>query len=67
MVVTSTTALFICKSQVNVTHKESKHFYYFMAFYFCSYDYDRLVPVSFGSPFFRKSFTTPFVVSLMCM
>jgi hypothetical protein len=43
MVVTATTALFICVSQQNVTHKESKQFYYFMAFYFCSYDYDRLV------------------------
>jgi len=67
MVMTTITALFICIPQRNVAHKESKHFYYYMAPYFCSSDYDRLVSVSFGSPFFIKSFTTPFMFSLVCM
>jgi hypothetical protein len=66
MVVNATTALFICISQQNVRNKESKHFYYFMSFCFYSSDYDRLVSVSFGSPFYRKYFTTPFMVSLVC-
>jgi hypothetical protein len=33
---------------------------------FCSSKHDGLVSVSYESPFFRKSFKTPFTVSLVC-
>jgi hypothetical protein len=38
-----------------------------MAFYFYNSDYSRLVSDSYESPFFRKLFQAPFVVSLMCI
>ena len=38
-----------------------------MASRFCSSNYNRLVSVSYESPFFRKPFTTPYSVSMTCM
>jgi len=36
------------------------------AFYFCSSNYNKLVSISYATPFFRKPLKTLFTVSLLC-
>ena len=40
---------------------------YLMASYFCLSNHNKLVSVSYEFPFCRKSFSTPFEFSLVCM
>jgi hypothetical protein len=54
------------KCQQLYRYKLYKYFFLIlMASYFCSSNYNRLVAVSYESLSFRKSFTTPFTVSLV--